>query len=427
MTTPCRIESIRNDNAILIFSGYFSPLIAIFCGASIGLLLNVNSVYIFLLFALLPIIWLRFSNRWIAALFILSYYLVSSWEVIPDFYHYEYGQWLPLLKGAAVWFVMNVVPVIPWVIFFPRKRTTQQILISLFLLLVVLTIPPFGALFPSDPLTAAGLIYPGMSWSGLIFCALFIMSMAVFLYSNHYKKISLLLCAALLCVSAYSQIYSIQSKKIPQNWAAITTDANLVGFNSYLIHLVKEQINKDKKVIILPENSIDIRSLNKPKWKSLIQLLSVKKATLIAGSYEISPSALTLRQGFDAKHREGFVIIYDGKIQFYNSHQPLPIISWLPVGYGNVKAYWHERNVYDVGGTKVGIFICYEDFLPWMIVMAMRDDPEVLISVANHWWNQPTATQKQSLIFQLWGRLMGVPVLMADNLKNLCLSCGLKN
>ncbi|MCX7121895.1 MAG: hypothetical protein NTZ67_09050 [Gammaproteobacteria bacterium] len=397
----------------------FKPTFAFFLGAGLGFALCINNIDIFILVFFLPIIWLGFANRWTAALFIASFYLSASWEIIPDLFNYLKWDWVMLANAIAIWLIAAVIITTPWLICFTKKRTIKSILFSLFFLSFLLTIPPFGVLCWVVPLTSTGLIYPGLSWLGCLFYFFLTFSMAILIYIPAHRKKTFPIVIVLLGVSIFSHIHSYLyfAKIAPQQWVSVNTNSHFTVFDRYIFQLLQKQIQLGKKVIILPENTISLDKLyDQPSWQSLIHFMNINHISLISGAFHISPQSITLLQGFKNKHREGVVIIENNKISFHDSRQPLPLMSWLPFGLGNVSAFWWQTGVYSVQGKKVGIFMCYEDFSPWMMLTTMQGKPDILISLANHWWDKPTAIQKQILIFKIWGKLLNKPVLTAENI-----------
>lgn len=402
-----------------------TAILACFLGASLGFLLCINSIYIFIGVFFLPLIWLGLPNRLIATLFVVSFYLSVSWEIVPDLFNYLEWDWAVLAKAIGTWFIAAMIMTTPWLICFPIKKihceeksAAKAILLSLFLVSLLTTIPPFGVLSWAVPLTSSGLIYPGLAWIGYLFCFLLLCSAAIVIYIPIHRKKACIACIILLVVSIYAQIYFyyFSIKAPPKTWVSLNTDSNFTRFDRYIISLIKKQILLGKKVIILPENTISLDKLyGQPSWQSFIHFMDARHVVLISGAFNISPKSITLFQGFANKHREGVVIIENGKIAFHDSRQPLPLMSWLPFGMGNVSAFWWQSGVYPVQNKKAGVFMCFEDFLPWMMLTTMAGKPDILISLANHWWDKPTAIHKQILIFKIWGRLLNKPVLTAEN------------
>lgn len=399
---------------------YLSSYSAAFLlGSAVGLGISINHPYVFALCFFLPLIWLTFSDRWRAALFICAFYLSVGWEIVPDIFNYCGWMWqfFPLAVGS--WIVASIFPTLPWLLLFPlHKDCLSSLLSSLFLLFFVLAIPPFGIATFCSPLTSAGLIYPGMCWLGVLLCCILICTIAVGIYIKKFRMVASVLTTLLLIIAVVVQINPIKCLLLPRNWVAINTNAQFVDSNRYLISLVREQLENKKQLIILPENTVNLHHvLHDPDWKKLIQDLSRAHATLIAGAYgDAADDNASEKEIFEKKHDEGVLLIDQGHLSFHHTRQPLPIMSWRPFGQESVAAYWLQSGVHPVQNHRVAVMICFEDFLPWITFMSMADHPDILISIANHWWNMPTAIHKQLFIVQIWGRLFHLPVMMAENL-----------
>ncbi len=393
---------------------------ALLVGCAFGLSGCFNTPWIFGLWFFLPIVWLAFSNRWQASLFISAFYLSVAWEIIPDTLNYVGWDAPAVFLGLGIWLAAGFFPTIPWTICFPtNKQQPSSLLFSLLSLFFLLTIPPFGVIIWGNPLTSAGLIYPGFRLWGLGLCTLLIISVSFAIYLRRYRFMSIVIVGFLLFMAVYAQRTFPSLPQPPSNWVAVNTSSRFVDFNSYLTETVRAALHQGKKVIILPENVVNLYDVrHDPLWKKLITELAQAHATLITGAY----AAATLTSSntaliFYQKHQEGVLIIAQNQFNFYPTRAPLPFLSWQPIGKSHVAAHWWRSGVYGVQGERVGTFICFEGFLPWMMITTALDAPNILILIANHWWNMPTAIHKQLWIFQLWARLLNTPVLISENLQ----------
>ncbi|MCX7126198.1 MAG: hypothetical protein NTU49_10830, partial [Gammaproteobacteria bacterium] len=133
--------------------------LAVFLGVSFGFMLCINNIYVFIMVFFLPSIWLGFPNRWIAALFMACFYLCVSWEIVPDLLNYQKWNWTIGVSAIGIWCIGASIMTIPWLMCYPLKiircneerNTAKAVLLSLFFLSLLLTIPPFGVLCWSVP------------------------------------------------------------------------------------------------------------------------------------------------------------------------------------------------------------------------------------------------------------------------------------
>ena len=66
---------------------------------------------------------------------------------------------------------------------------------------------------------------------------------------------------------------------------------------------------------------------------------------------------------------------------------------------------------------KVGIFICYEQYLTYTYLETMFQKPDYIIGISNLWWIKDIRLQKiQKNTLLLWARLFGVPYYYSVNL-----------
>jgi len=394
--------------------------IAIIIGIVYGLSFCINNIYSLLLLLLFIPLWLAFKNRWYALLFIFFTYLSWGWEIIPAIYNYfrpestlAHTLWL----ATYVYLIYGMIATIPWLICFPwKKKSLLSVTISFIVLMTLLTVPPFGVLLWGNPLFAAGLLFPGFSWLGLILCFVFIYGLILALYFRRCRSIAItsLIILILLSIIDYTFLYR-PAKTIP-HWTTFSAPFNEFAFSDILRNNIKRAIQSGNKVIILPESAVNFWSLTlKEPWIKLRETLAKNNVTLISGTYRSSKEIIfDPVSTFESKHEEGFVIVKDGKLYFHHLRQPLPMISWNPFSEKNVEAHWLNTHVFPIKKERAAIFICFEDFLPWLYITSMTQHPSVMITGINEWWNMPTSARKQIFVFKAWSRLINKPTFIAQ-------------
>ena len=104
------------------------------------------------------------------------------------------------------------------------------------------------------------------------------------------------------------------------------------------------------------------------------------------------------------------------------ARQPMPLTEWRPLPDSGTRAHWMRLGPTPAFGPPVAVLICYEQLLVWPVAEAFLGStrPQVLIGVSDHWWVEPgtldaTEARMQAKVLRAWGRLYGVPVILADN------------
>ncbi|MCR2829070.1 hypothetical protein NR402_02035 [Acidithiobacillus ferrooxidans] len=102
----------------------------------------------------------------------------------------------------------------------------------------------------------------------------------------------------------------------------------------------------------------------------------------------------------------------------------MPVSMWHPWlrGTGYVRAnhvgypatWWTP--VYRIEGIHTWASICYDQLLPFVWIEALLQHPQVILLTNNEWWARGTGIPTvQRNTAWVWGRLLGVPEIEAEN------------
>ncbi|MCD6046481.1 MAG: hypothetical protein K0S08_128 [Gammaproteobacteria bacterium] len=385
---------------------------AILLGIGFSLVFNLNHIAIFGLLFFLPALWLTFQDRISASLFIFFVYLGFSWAIIPAILNYYGWEWGFVPLAFFSWFIAGILPSIPWLFCYPtRNASVFKVAILITILIIILSIPPFGVLIWGDPISASGLFFPGLKYTGIVLGYILILALGLWTrFPIYQKKISWMILILVLLSIANNIIFTCRHKIIPpRDWIALNTNPWHTGPRD-LSKLILENVQQGKSVIILPENITDVMTILKnTRWQHTRIILAQHQAVVIMGAVKFNVQAP------EDKHQEGIAILKDNTVQFFDDRQPLPIISWRPFVANDVSAFWAKSGVYRIDNQQLGVFVCFEDFLPWLYLTTLAAHPSLMISIANHWWDIPIAIHKQTFSFLIWARLAGIPTLISDN------------
>lgn len=113
---------------------------------------------------LFPILWSNVTNRSSAAIVAHVYFLAAS-RGLPQGVASYYGA--DLWPGLLLWLVASVgfvlVQTLLWTPHAGWWRAARYVLAS-----VLMAVPPFGILGWAQPITSAGILFPGWGWVGLV-------------------------------------------------------------------------------------------------------------------------------------------------------------------------------------------------------------------------------------------------------------------
>jgi apolipoprotein N-acyltransferase len=95
---------------------------------------------------------------------------------------------------------------------------------------------------------------------------------------------------------------------------------------------------------------------------------------------------------------------------------PVPIGMWKPLQPDGARLHLLGPGVIRIANLRVAVLICYEQLLVWPILASLREEPCVIIGMANDHWAAGTSIPRyQHLVMIAWSRLFGLPHLSATN------------
>ncbi|NTJ66517.1 conjugal transfer protein TraB [Agrobacterium rhizogenes] len=363
-----------------------------------------------------PLLWAMASSRSIAALVAASYFLAASRGLpqgVTNFYSAD------LWPGLLLWVVASASFVIVHAVLWTkhrgedasrRKGTDAARALRYLIAIVLLALPPFGITGWAHPLTAAGVLFPGWGWWGLVATAILLVLM-----TGRRWQIAVAVLAGLHVWSATNWT----PPKLTPGWMAVDLkrgeDLGRDGSLSYhldLIATVRRTIAEqpDAHVAVLPESALGFWTPTVARlWQ---EGLRGSDLTVIAGAAVIDT------RGYD---NVMVGISADAANILYRERMPVPGSMWQPWlpwtrQGGGARADFFGNPVVDVDGVRVAPLICYEELILWPVLQSMLHSPGVLVAVGNGWWTESTsivAIQKASV--SAWARLFDLPVVMAFN------------
>lgn len=363
-----------------------------------------------------PLLWAMASSRSIAALVAASYFLAASRGLpqgVANFYSAD------LWPGLLLWVVASASFVIVHAVFWTkprgenasrRKGTDAAMALRYLIVIGLMALPPFGITGWAHPLTAAGVLFPGWGWWGLVATAILLVLM-----TGRRWQIAVAVLAGLHVWSAANWT----PPKLTPGWMAVDLkqggtlgrDSSL-AYQRDLIDTVRKaaEAGKTARVAVLPESALGFWTPTVARvWQ---EGLRGSNLTVIAGAAVIYP------RGYD---NVLVAISADAANALYRERMPVPGSMWQPwlrwAGQGGgARAGFFSNAVVEIDGIRIAPLICYEQLILWPVLQSMLHAPELIVAVGNGWWTENTsivAIQKASV--SAWARLFGLPVVMAFN------------
>lgn len=176
--------------------------------------------------AALPLLWAIQPTRAAAGLLWLAYFLVGARDVVPAVARFFPGE--PKAFGFVLWGLHAALLAAPWMILWPRSDAAARVVaLRTASAIVVLTVPPLGCLGWLSPLLAAGVLYPGLGWAGVVcavtlFCILAVMGHAVRKSQIRSVRRWMVVMGGLLAIGVVANI-SYRPTEPPPEWLTVDT------------------------------------------------------------------------------------------------------------------------------------------------------------------------------------------------------------
>lgn len=342
----------------------------------------------------------------------LGYYLAASRGLLTGTITYYDDK---VLYGIGIWIGAALILSTAWVIFWSNSPRAKPLFFLLASLLVIL--PPFGLVGWTNPLLAAGLIFPGWGFYGIL--AL----IGIILWIEKFAERWTIAIPAVILI----MLINFQESHF-HDFKPITgiTDNKLTTVNTEFGELYNDKkpdfiadfkrqndylgkaYNSKNKFVLMPENAVGRwTELNMMAWADL----SPDKTVLTGASIQ------------DPKHPE----LYDNvllKIKntgyeiLYRQRMPVLISMWRPWEDTGTSAYlFKQKPVVEIEGVgRAGVLICYEQLLYYTLMETMAYKPERIIAISNLWWAKGTSIKEIEIAsLELTSSLFNVPLSLSMN------------
>ncbi|SSC64683.1 unnamed protein product [Ciceribacter selenitireducens ATCC BAA-1503] len=377
-------------------------LASVACG-SLGWSGNVLALPAVMLF---PALWAMSPSRMVAALVSAGYFLAASRGLpqgVANFYSSDLWPGFLLWMAASSSFV--AVHAVAWTRRPGKERPLRYLAVA-----VLMALPPFGITGWAHPLTAAGVLFPGWGWWGVIAATTGLIVMT----TRFWPTATIALGGFWLWSAA-----TWTGPKLPEGWRGVDFElGESLGRDGSLEHHrdLIDTVGRiafshaGTRVVVLPESALGF-------WTPTVERLWLEglrgsDVTVLAGATVLEP------QGYD---NVMVAISADEARILYRERMPVPVSMWQPwrvwTGQGGgARAHLFANPIVELGSTKIAPLICYEQLILWPALQSMLHAPDIIVATGNGWWTAGTsivAIQWASTI--AWARLFSVPVVMAIN------------
>ena len=350
-----------------------------------------------------PVLWSVAPTRPTATVVSAGYFLAASRGLpqgVANFYSSDLWPGLLLWLSASLGFVG--VHAILWTRCEPARP------VRYFAAALLMAAPPFGIVGWAHPVTAAGVLFPGWGWWGLLAATAGLMG----LVTRMWPAVAIVLAGFWIWSAA-----TWDEPKIPESWqgidlemgASLGRDASIERHRD-LIATVMDRASGGALTVVLPESALGF-------WTPTVERLWVRslqgtETTVIAGAAVI-----------DAGGYDNVLVALSGDSAqiVYRERMPVPGSMWQPWrpllgASGGARAHFVENPIATVADSRIAPLICYEQLIVWPVLQSMLHDPDVIVAVGNGWWTEGTsivAIQRASA--KAWARLFAKPLVLSFN------------
>ena len=343
---------------------------------------------------LFPVLYFHATSRLCAFFTALFYFMgISRALAMGVARYYDHG----VLLGVGIWFAGNMCNALIYALCWHKREGVR--FFSAPLAMILTAIPPFGVFGWANPLTAAGVIFPGSSFAGLLYL--------LGLYGAIAARSRLFLRGFVIL-----SLWCLFTSHVPLegNFGAVATHLGAIDGDysedfSRQRSLVGQTRSAKAPVVVLPEGLIA------GGWNEVSQKLwqrGVGAKTVILGSAIKSE---------DGPLDNAMIAVKGAETQIYLQRQPVPLSMWRPFSSEGYRAHWFAKPILAVGGERIAPLICYESFLVWPVVESMLFGAKRIVAIGNYWWadgREIPAIQRS--VVKSWGRLFSVPSTIAVNI-----------
>ncbi len=362
---------------------------------------------------LLPIAWGRTRTRLSASLLMAGYYLVSACGMLAGVASF-FGEEKSVAFVIALWAAFGLWSTLPFALLWSKNK--RFLPWSFVAALVLAMVPPLAVIGTFNPLMVSGILFPSLGWAGLL------LTMATVVALGYRRLFPMLACLVIALVA--NALAAWGEVRVPDNWKGVDThfdgirnggvaDAGQILGSMRRIEWLKDYAKTvpAKSVTVLPETILG--PMNALAWVSLEETersLRAQGSVILAGA--------ELPQGDD--HYENVVLVlgaHIGEDRKAVQNIPVPIAMWKPwSNTGAVGDVFGVKNRIHVNGEPIAVLVCYEQLLPYAVLLAMASSPNVLVAVSNvHWARGTLVPIIQRRTVHAYARLFGVPLVQAAN------------
>lgn len=386
-------------------SGFSKHEILLYSAAALaGIVAWSGYFYAFLALLSLPILFKQCASTRARLILLYCYYAGSIWEVMPGAAQFfgDSATAMHPLSLLTLWLVSTAVLTAPWLWMILRPNTKAEWAFPIGLCVTAML--PTGV---TNPLTVAGVLFPGLGWAGLAITIVLFGSIAKY----QWRSLGTALILSVICYVSRSELPSTrgawEGHHTTLGGSELTkqTPQKLYAAVSYVQNTALES---DAKFQVYPEGIITHWTpVADEFWQDTYSSLRDNHQTILFG---VEQSTRQKGQYLNA------ILVRGEYTATYQQRVPIPYAMWRPWDNRGVPLNYFGPPILKVGRWKTAPVICYEQLLMAPVLISMTQRPDVIVSIANEYWTHGTRiTEIQDSAITSWSRLFHVPLVTATN------------
>jgi apolipoprotein N-acyltransferase len=368
------------------------------------------------LLMLVPVLVFRARRRSEAFCVAFVYYGTAT-RAVPRIISYFFPS-LGNGEHLIIWAAHCALLSLPWALMWvPSTAASARRALAVLVTLVLLTVPPIGLFHWGSPLMAAGLLFPGWRWAGLLGTG--VLAALMVISQQDTRRINTTIVAFLAMAMAANVMY--RPPAAPTGWHAVSLEFgrspelwsdDMAARREALAEMALFKLSEGATVVIFPESiSGSSRRSQQALWQRISDAARQRGATVLVGEENWNAARTAFRNAL-----VGYGTQTDGGAVVVSSMVPMPIGDWKFGLEDGAETNIFGTDVIDVHGRRAAFSMCYEDFLLWPHRGLLLGQADLLVSATNQWPSRGTsaeAAQDRSRV--ALARLAGVALLTAKN------------
>jgi apolipoprotein N-acyltransferase len=266
------------------------------------------------------------------------------------------------------------------------------------------------ALLPTgvvNPITVAGVLFPGLGWAGLI--ATIILFGALSRFRLYSVAITAMLSA--ICYVSHPGI-----PVVPSTWQGHDTElggselskqTSMALYNA-VVYVQETAIDSNAPIQVFPEGIINHWTPSAEGfWQSTYSELQQNHQSILFGAEEY---------GSHGGQYRNELLLRGQYTATFQQRVPIPYAMWRPWDNIGVPIHYFGPATLAIGPRRTAPIICYEQLLVAPVLLSAQQKPDVFLAVANDYWARDTYIPNiQQAAITAWSRLFWIPLVTATN------------